>query len=150
MQTVTADNLREELDSMVEHLSRDPFQAPLEDCAQILRDGFEDNIQRAEDSQGSNWPPHAPATVKQYGPHPLLILSEYMLESLRTDGAPSNITRIDQRELQAGTDAIYAATHQYGDDSRNIPQREFVYATEDVLEQCEQAVAIHAGQLLGV
>jgi len=116
---------------------QDSLAEPISECVRIVRMGFMENFQLKEGSDGRTWPPHAPSTVRRYGPHPLLILSDAMRSAVAGEGGVGAVFRDSFREFETGTDLIYARTHQEGDASRNIPQREFLYASEDVQRECQ-------------
>src|SRR3990167_4423379 len=100
----------------------------------ILHEGFETNFMRAEGPNGELWPER-----KDDLPHPLLILTGDLIEAARDVGNVNNLLAVGDRELStgvAGAGVPYAATHNYGRDA--IPQREFVYANEEVLDACEE------------
>ena len=117
------------LQKMVTELVSAPMPNTLEKCRDMVARGIDHNFLMEQNYSGGQWPPHAPKTVAMYGPHPLLILSGAMFESVTMVGAPFNVYEPmgNGRGFAWGTNIIYAATHQYGDDSRNIPEREFVY-----------------------
>lgn len=115
---------------------QDPLAEPLSECVRIVRAGFMENFALKEGSDGMVWPPHAPSTVRRYGPHPLLILSDAMRSAVAGEGGPGTVFRDSFREFETGTNLIYARTHQEGDASRNIPQRDFLYASENVQDEC--------------
>jgi phage gpG-like protein len=96
---------------------------------QMLDDIFTSQV----DSDGTPWPPHAPATVAMYGEHPLLILTGAMFDDLM--GSALIADRRSNTDISFGTDIEYAPTHQYGDPSRNIPRREFLYWRQDALDR---------------
>ncbi|MBC8868023.1 MAG: hypothetical protein H8E44_01330, partial [Planctomycetes bacterium] len=78
------------------------------------------------------------------GPHPLLIWHGPLIEAVRDTGNPGNITEIedDGRTLKTGVDTAvveYASKHQYGEG--RIPQREYLYANEQVVDDCEDVLA---------
>jgi hypothetical protein len=116
---------------------QDPLSEPLSECVQIVRAGFLENFQLTEDSSGRKWPPHSPVTVRMYGPHPPLILSDAMRSAVAGEAGPGAVFRDSFRSFETGTDLIYARTHQEGDPTRNIPQREFLYASENVQDECQ-------------
>ncbi len=42
---------------------------------------------------------------------------------------------LGEREVEWGSNLVYAATHQFGDDRRNIPQREFLGLSGDDVDE---------------
>ena len=91
---------------------------------------FEETFNAQIDSGGSSWPEHAPSTVARYGPHPLLILTSAMYGSL-TGYGEGHYEVVEPLSFTWGTNLPYAATHQYGDPERNIPQREYAFVNEE-------------------
>jgi hypothetical protein len=132
-------DLLKDTDDRCESLS---LVQPLTKCVEQLQLGFALNYGLAEDEEGVAWPPHAPATVAKYGPHPLLILSGAMYDATTDTGAMGNVTEIEDRELLVGVDGElidYAWVHQQG--TERVPQRQFVYARPEALDECENLIA---------
>jgi hypothetical protein len=130
-----------------------PLDSAMRACLEPLLDGFADNFVRARDSDGQAWPLHAPATVKKYGPHPLLILSGRMIAAAIHEGAPGHITKVEARLLTTGIQGEtipYAGVHQYGRPEGNppIPRREYLYASPETLDRCEKAFVADAEAIL--
>lgn len=113
-----------------------PLDEPLERVAARLQEGFADNFQRAADSEGSPWP----ARKDPVPQHPLLQLTGALLASVQSD-TPD----IAGRTIHVGVDGSagipYARVHQFGYPPRNIAQREYLYASEDVLAECAELIA---------
>lgn len=127
------------------------FSAPigvLDDCAEELRQGFDDNFSRGGNSEGP-WPPHSPVTVAIHGPHPLLILSGAMRAATTEQGAPGAIEQIGPRGLDMSIDLQqipYARAQNLG--HNRIPQREFHVVDESRADACEKLIAADvAGRL---
>lgn len=114
-------------------------------CAnEIIRPKVADNFNQAATAGGTPWPPHAPSTVRRYGPHPLLILSGAMSEAAVTDGASGHVERISPDGLDFGVDLDtipYARVHQEGYPEKNIPQREYLAVGADELDDMGNALA---------
>ncbi len=103
------------------------------DCTNILSENFlEIFTVRSADSHGTPWPPHADKTIDTYGPHPLLILSSTLLQSL-VDGNPFSVAIQNNNEFEYGTSLVYAAIQNFGGDTgkARIPAREYLYLTEE-------------------
>lgn len=145
LDTIEAAGLAAHLEELGARLALASLAEPLEECGQVLRGEFEANIFNTEDSRGVSWPPHAPATVAKYGPHPLLILSGRMLESLSQKSADGNISRVEDREAEFGTDVttiggfFYPGIHNDG--GTRIPQREFFFVGADAEEKCGEILS---------
>ncbi len=77
-----------------------------------------------EASDDTIWPPLKPATVRQRqrkgygGEHPKLQRSGALIRSI--------LSQVDETSATVGSGLIYAATHQFGADERNIPARPFL------------------------
>jgi phage gpG-like protein len=138
---IEVDELRGALAGMVNDLNHDPFTEALLDCRDPIGRGVAEIFIQKEGSSGERWPEHAPATIARYGPHELLILLGILVRSVTESGEEGHIERIEDRSLTWGTDLIYAATHQYGDMSRNIPQREFLYLNDKIADECQEIIS---------
>lgn len=55
---------------------------------------------------------------------------------MRSSISPSNT----KEDAIVGTGIVYAATHQYGDSNRNIPQRKFLWLSKEIKEQITKLV----------
>lgn len=142
VEEIDLDELPGYLNGIVNDLETGRMDRTLNECRHFIAAGMSDNFQRAAGATGTPWPAHALSTVAKYGTHPLLIYEGYMQESVTVAGAANNIFEIaGGRELTWGTDIVYAATHQYGDPSRGIPQREFVYISDEAADACVELIA---------
>jgi len=57
-------------------------------------------------------------------------------------------TRVTARDVAIGTNLRYAATHQFGDRKRNIPQRQFLWFSRSAQQRAlDRFVALLRGQL---
>lgn len=132
---VHARDMPDAMRSMARELSSASLVQPLGTCREQVEAGFVENFQNQKGATGSQWPGR-----KDNLPHPLLILSEDLLRSTQ-EGGGQHIEEVSDRELSVGTSVLYAATQNFGDTSRNIPQREFLYASETTLDDCQDVVA---------
>lgn len=121
---------------VADRINNDPFTDALESCTDAVSGGFSQIFLEAESAAGEKWPPHAPATVAKHGPHPLLILSGIMLESVRQEGAVHNVKVVSERELSWGTSVEYAMAQNFGYEQNNLPAREFMYWTDEMADGC--------------
>lgn len=112
-----------------------------ETCVPKLEAGFAENFAKQSTAGGDKWP----ARKDPRPQHPLLNLSGKLLASVTTSGA-GHVERVEQRSLELGTNIVYAATHEFGDPSRNISQRSYLDVTDPVLDECEAALADHFEQ----
>ncbi len=105
----------------------------MQDCLDVIHGGVEDAFAAKVDSAGAAWPPR-----KDKLTHPLLVKSGKLKAAATTGGT------VGDRELTTsikGADVPYAATHQNGSTKRNIPRREYQYATEETLDACAEIIA---------
>lgn len=123
-----------ELGARVDEISFAPAFA--ESCVAKLEEGFTDNFARQASASGEAWPPRK----NPKGKHPLLILTGALVRSVGTQ-APGHVERVGDRVLELGTNLVYAATHEFGSPSRNIPARPYLSVTDDILDACEAAIA---------
>lgn len=113
------------------------------DRQEVIRDvvyaDISSHFDEAANAWGDAWAPHAPSTVRRYGPHPLLILSGKMKTAATTQGAEGNYEDVEDRSITFGVDIPYAQYHQFGTD--NIPERSFF----DLSETAIATIAADAG-----
>lgn len=129
MTTIEAEQLPGVLDKLVKSLEGDMSEA-LDMCRADIAGMFMDIFQRAQDAGGTAWPAHAPETVRQYGPHPLLILTTALMQSVTTDfGTGDSVIENSGRDLAWGTNLEYGGYNNYG--TSRIPPREFLYWTDE-------------------
>lgn len=129
MSEIEVEQLAGKLAELENALSGDMTEA-LDLCRADLATMFTDIFHRAQDAGGSAWPEHAPATVAAYGPHPLLILTTALMQSVTTDfGTGDSVIENSGRELAWGTNLAYGGYNNYG--TATIPPREFLYWTDD-------------------
>ncbi len=143
VQEIQAADMPDAMAKLGRRLADAPLDESLGKVADRLQEGFADNFQRASDSGGGAWP----ARKDPSKTHPLLQLTGALLASTQS-GSPGNITTIDGRTLQTGVDKSVdlggipgAGVHQFSYPSQNIPQREYLYATDDVLVECANILA---------
>ena len=120
-----------EFASMVRSIpSRMRLAAPLEAMGSVVSEihgSVERNFSRQVDRDGNAWPPR-----KDDLPHPLLFLTGDMFDA--ATGGLGSFVRFTESTLEMGVRheiVPYANTHQYGDDERNIPKREYFYLHQD-------------------
>lgn len=146
-ETFTPEQFMFALDAKAAELAELPFGLDLEEEVKaIVYGAIADNFIFTVGSSGSLWPEHSPVTVAMYGPHPLLILSGAMHQAATQSGAPGNFESVSARGIVFGVDLIYAATQQFGDSRRNIPQREFFYLPDEAIAAIEQLSYQHAAE----
>jgi phage gpG-like protein len=135
--TLYEEDIAAELDEMARRFADEPLDEALAVCVPILREGFADNFGRQQGPTGAAWPDR-----KDRKPHPLLTETGRLWAAVTGSGAGSVERTIDGRELHVGVDETIqqggipgAAAHNFGFPPQNIPQREFLYASEDTLDR---------------
>ena len=129
MTEIEVEQLQGVLDKLVSRLDGDMSEG-LDLCRADIAGMFMDIFHRAQDSGGSAWPAHSPTTVAKYGPHPLLILTTALMQSVTTDfGSGDSVIENSGRDLAWGTSLAYGGYNNYG--TSRIPPREFLYWTEE-------------------
>ncbi len=136
---MTIDEFAAELDDVARRIDNEPADVALEQCRNLILCDITDNFDKSTSPDGTAWPPRQLAGDG----HPLLIETRALIDAATGKGAGS-MSEIDGRELQLGIDGSiipYAATHNFGDPVRNIPQREFIGAKEETLKECGDLIA---------
>jgi phage virion morphogenesis protein len=88
-----------------------------------------------ESPDSIEWPEWSPKYEKtRHAGHSLLQNENDLLNSI------SYIVYIDGSKVEIGTNLIYAATHQFGDDTRNIPARTYLGFSSENLEDIQAIV----------
>jgi len=105
----------------------------VDDMAPVYRDigeymlgSTQDRFRDEEDPEGKPWEPlnDKYRRRKKKNTDKILVLDGYMRDLLAYQA--------DSESMQLGTNRIQGATHQFGDDSRNIPERAFLgFSAED-------------------
>lgn len=110
--------------------------------------GIGDNFAATRSSDGSPWPAR-----KDNKPHPLLRLTYAMFGAAVNTAGGGHISKITKDSLVTGIDIgviKYARAQNLGYAPRNLPAREFMYITEDVIGQVGTALWDEAySQLVG-
>jgi len=159
---IPAEDFGEYLYGMVSALDEGSFETPLRDCAVIARDQMREEFAGEHDAEGQPWEPwhfspikDASALGKKTMQHEGNLLASYTQE-----GAPGNVTRIDQRSLELGSSVVYAGIHDKGatistgvglwsrgggfflpaGSQINIPARPVAGWSEETLERCEDVI----------
>lgn len=142
MREVSSENLGMDLREMARRLQSESLEGPLRGIIPTLADGFAGNFARFAGPDGA-WP-----SRKEIGDdHPLMIdpKDDYDLLGATQPGGPGNVLDVGPRELQIGVskDSGHpgAAVHNFGYPARNIPQREYLYATGETLDRMAESFA---------
>lgn len=116
------------IDELIARLLNPDFD-PLLDAIGAL--GVSQTEQRIDQEKtapdGSAWAALNPAYAKRKKKGGILELEGDLRDSLAY--------RVSGQTVEVGTNLIYAATHQFGDESRGIPQREFLGLSPENEEQ---------------
>jgi len=106
------------------------LEAPFKDIGEYLMQRTEERFDTEAGPGGIEWPDIAAETRKRKK-HPKILTESRDLRSSFSYAASAD-------ELVFGTNVLYAATHQFGDPSRNIPARPFLgWDEEDGVEAVE-------------
>lgn len=126
---------------MAARLMQASLSEPLRACLPLLRAGFGQNIERQQDSMGGAWPDR-----KDSQPHPLLRETGALWAAASGNG-PGSSEEVGARELTIIVDKSIdlgglpgAAVHNFGYPAGNVPQREYLYAGEETLDRCGEAL----------
>ena len=138
---ITLDQFERELMNMVESWENGSHLPLTSKLREPIARGFSLIFNSRVDSRGSAWPEHAPSTVAQYGPHPLLRLSNTMYQSLTTSSGDSHYELLTDHSVSWGTSVFYAFAQNYGYD--HIPAREFCYWSDGMIKESMQMVGIY-------
>lgn len=125
------EDLASEVSGIVDRLERASFRDALVEAGKAFGEEVAGNFERNEDSEGQPWAPHAPLTVKLYGPHPLLRLTWAMHAAAIDLNNEAAKYLLEDRVITIGIDGNelpYAAVHDQG--GGRIPKREFFYLNE--------------------
>ena len=159
MRTIAVEDLRTELGRMADRIENAGLADVLRDCAEPLRRGFGENFEAAEDQGGASWPPrkldplHPGSQERGSNPlapprtHPLLRETGALWAAATGHGAGA-VERAEDRVLEVGIDKSVqlggipgAAVHNFGYAPFQIPAREYLYASDDTLDECQEIVA---------
>lgn len=151
MTEIPVEQLGDHLAAMHNRLESASLEGPLRDLLPILGQGFQANFAAAAGPGGSAWPPR-----KDSKPHPLLNETGALLGATQ-EGGLGNVTLVGPRELATGVNKTVrkggipgAAVHNFGYPDRNIPQREYLYASEDTLDRMAASFAAGAYSVIFV
>ncbi len=108
--------------SRLQHLD---MTVPLKQAAVAMAADTKENFAGSHDPMGKPWPPLQHPRRNSKG-HDQILRDKGLLMASVTAGGTGHVETLTTTQLVWGTNLIYAATHQYGDPSRNIPQRQFL------------------------
>lgn len=104
----------------------------------LILQNVRDNFTSSVSPDGVQWPAR-----KIVGDgHPLLIDTGALLQAA-TGGGAGHVSQIGPRSMALGVDESipYAAIHNYGGETRPMPQREYMGASEATEEEIAEALA---------
>jgi len=142
VQRIPVEQLTTEMRATIARLEQASLAEPLRACLPLLRAGFGQNIKRQQDSMGGAWPDR-----NDDKPHPLLRETGALWAAVAGNGpgssdevAPRELTIIVDKSIDLGG-LPGAAVHNFGYPAGNVPQREYLYASEETLDRCGEALA---------
>ena len=115
-------------------IESETYEMALEKCREHLRQNFVQIFAQQTSSEGVEWPEPSPGPERLWGPHPLLVLSGDLFQQL------TETAEVGERSVIAGTDLYYAEWNNNPSPDSNLPQREFMYLTEETLDACVEAI----------
>jgi len=138
--SMTLDEFIASLQEAADRMDDLPIASDMQDAiTEAMYEGIQKNYDSASTAWGQPWAPHAPYTVRMYGPHPLLILTGRMLAASTSSGVQGNYLSVSDRSIVIGVDLPYAANQQFGTDI--IPARPFFDLPENTIRQVEDIAA---------
>lgn len=94
--------------------------------------GILENFQKSQRSTGAKWPPR-----KRRYPHPILIKTKKLMQSVTREGAPGHVESVSSRSAASGTSVFYAPFHQFG--TKKLPPRQFEELSDATVDMmCEE------------
>jgi len=105
------------------------LQTPFEDIGEYLLQAHDERFEQQVSPDGNAWEALSEDYLKSErkqasrGSDKILVLDDYLKSLLRYFA--------NAKELLFGSDRVYAATHQLGDESRGIPARPFLGISQD-------------------
>lgn len=101
------------------------MEAAFRDIGEALLNSHQERFTEQQSPDGERWAPLSPkyARRKRENRDKILILTGELRDLLRYQASAT--------ELVLGTDRRYGATHQFGDERRNIPERPFLGLSDD-------------------
>jgi|GEM_PF-6544093 len=141
----TLDEFGIELEVSARMVDEMPIARDLADqITDLIYDGVQRNFDEKQDSSGQPWAPHAPMTIRMYGPHPLLILSGTMWVASTMTGVEGNYLDVQDRSIVTGVTLPYAEKQQFGD--AITPAREFYYIRDSYIFEIENLAVVYLVQ----
>jgi phage virion morphogenesis protein len=140
--TVTSAELAEALAALA-RAGREPGPA-LRPVGVALVRNIRNRIAAERTPEGAPFAPLHPRTLRRKrGPG---ILRE---RAMRGGLFASFVSQVEGRTLRVGTNKVYAATHQFGDASRNIPARPFLGLSAEDVRDIREIIQDHMRRATG-
>ena len=110
-----------------------------QEIGDYLLDATEARFELAVSPDGEPWEPLDPAYQrrKRKNPDDILVLDGFLRDTIAFNFDP------DGAGVTFGTNRVQAATHQFGREEDGIPQREFLGASDDDIEEIQEILADH-------
>jgi len=142
MTAIPIDQLPAAMDALASRLETASLAEALESVVPIIREGFARNFTALAGSEGEGWP----ARKIEGDRHPLLVDTGALRGA--TQGGAGGVKTVGERDLAVGVEPgggagglPFAAIHNFGYPAGNVPQREFIYASEETLDAAVEAFA---------
>ena len=133
--SVNAEDVMTVINAMIGRIQSFDASAVWPECERVMLVGVGDNFLAMQASDGSPWAPRKDAKT-----HPLLKLTSAMYGAATSPGAAGHISAASADQLKFGIDvgAIkYARAQNKGYLPRNLPPREYMYVSDQVLSQVQ-------------
>lgn len=140
---ISLDTFEADLNRMIEQWVNDSHLPLVVQLREPIARGFADIFNSRVDSRGDSWPDHAASTIAQYGPHPLLRLSDTMYRSLTTSSGDAHYELLSDTSISWGTTVVYASKQNFGEDKQNIPAREFCYWSDNMINESMKVISAY-------
>jgi hypothetical protein len=150
---VYAENMPREMTIISQRFNDPNLGETMEEVGILLQEGMLTNFQNAIDSDGTGWPDRVNESELS---HPKLIDTGALLEAA-IGQHPASIRRqaLGGSAIEVGVDKSVrdggipgAAAHNFGYPEGNLPQREWLYASEEILDACAEKIAEMGGDEL--
>lgn len=118
------------------------YKKPLKVCQHIMLSGVRKCFSQGASPDGKAW--RALKAKRRRGAKArarILRDTGRLMASTAANNAPGAIRKLTDRSAAIGSNLIYAATHQYGDSSRNIPARPFIGHRKENLVKYDKVFA---------
>lgn len=129
------------LSELIADIVGSSYEEPFREMIPVAQQAMRDNFTASATPDNEDWP----ARKIQGDGHPLLIETG-ALEQAAVGGGAGTIAWVGNQDVALGVDGQtvpYAATHNFGDPDRNIPEREFAGLHEMAEDECEDILADH-------